>query len=269
MFLFIHFAYFEQTFIIVPKIKMNKKLSATSMIIFRIAIIIACAEFLIMLLFLSLPFEINKYAEAVLDVTLLATITTPLIYIWIIKPYVKAREDALHEISQLAYIDPLTQLANRRHLLQHLERVSAGCIRNKIYGAILLIDLDGFKLVNDTHGHDAGDAVLIETAIRLISSIRSVDIASRLGGDEFVILIDHLDINKQNAHNKAMHIAEKIINITNNPVEFKSEVLQIGASIGLCLLEFDQQNAETILRKADIAMYRAKNTGKGRAFFAD
>ena len=222
-----------------------------------------------MLLFLSLPFEINKYAEAILDVLLLATLTTPLIYIWIIKPYVNARDAALEEISQLAYIDPLTQLANRRYLLQHLERVSASCIRNKVYGAILLIDLDGFKRVNDTHGHDAGDAVLIETAIRLISSIRSVDIASRLGGDEFVILIDHLDTDKQNARTKAMRVAEKIINITIAPVEFRNEVLQIGASIGLCLLEFDKQNAETLLRKADIAMYRAKNTGKGRVFFAD
>jgi two-component system, cell cycle response regulator len=245
------------------------KLLSTKQIIIRIAAIIASSEFMIMLVLTFIPFELSKYTEAMLDVALLATISTPFIYIWVINPYVEARDDALNQVSQLAFTDPLTQLANRRQLLQHLERLSASCIRHKIYGALLLIDLDGFKLVNDEYGHDAGDAVLIEIAIRLISSIRSDDIACRLGGDEFVILVDHLDSDHKKAQTQAMHIANKIINLANIPVEFKNAPLEIGASIGICLLGFEQHESEAMLRKADVAMYRAKKMGKGRAAFTE
>lgn len=245
------------------------KLLSTKHVIIRIAVIIALAEFMIMIAFTFIPYKLGMYVEAFLDVTLLATLSTPFIYLWVIKPYVDARNEAHDQIIHLAFTDPLTQLANRRQLLQHLERLTASCVRHKVYGALLLIDLDGFKLVNDEHGHDAGDAVLIEMAIRLISSIRSDDIACRLGGDEFVILVDHLDQDPQRAQNKAMLIAEKIINLANIPVEFKQNPLQIGSSIGICLLGFEPQESEVILRKADIAMYRAKKFGKGRATFAE
>jgi two-component system, cell cycle response regulator len=238
-------------------------------VIIRIVAIIASAEFMIMLLLTTLPAGMNRYAEAVLDVVLLAALSTPAIYIWVIRPYVTARDDALEQIRHLAFTDPLTQLANRRHLLQHLERVTASCIRHKIYGALLLVDLDGFKLVNDEYGHDAGDAVLNEIAIRLSSSIRSEDVACRLGGDEFVILVDHLDTDKKNAQGKAMHIAEKLISLADTPIEYGSNYLQIGASIGICMLGFEPQDGEATLRNADIAMYRAKKTGKGRAAFSD
>jgi two-component system, cell cycle response regulator len=257
----------KNTIQMVPKKIME--LLSTKQVIIRIAAIIASAEFLIMLLLTTLPVEMNRYAEAVLDVLLLAVMSTPAIYTWVIKPYVTARDDALEQIRHLAFTDPLTQLANRRHLLQHLERVTASCIRHKIYGALLLIDLDGFKLVNDEYGHDAGDAVLIEIAIRFISSIRSEDVVSRLGGDEFVVLVDHLDTDKKIAQTKAMHIAEKIISLADTPIEFKNNYLQIGASIGICMLGFEKQDGEATLRKADIAMYRAKKTGKGRAAFSD
>lgn len=248
---------------------MTTEALSTKRVTIRIAAIIAAAEFIIMLTLTVVPFELSKYAEAMLDVILLVAISTPFIYLWVIKPYVQARDDALDQLSHLAFTDPLTQLANRRHLLKHLERLSARCMRHKIYGALILIDLDGFKLVNDKHGHDAGDAVLVEMAIRLITSIRSDDIACRLGGDEFVILVDHLDPDAKKSQDKAMHIADKIINLANIPIEFKNKPLQIGASIGICLLGFEPQEAETIIRKADIAMYRAKKSGKGRAAFAD
>lgn len=248
--------------------KMIESLS-TKQVIIRITAIIAVAELLIMLTLHSAAFKISPYLEAVLDVVLLALLSAPLIYLWVIKPFVNARDHAIEQIRHLAYIDPLTQLANRRNLLTHLERVSASCIRHKIYGALLLIDLDGFKLVNDEHGHDAGDAVLVEIARRLNASIRSEDVASRLGGDEFVILVDHLDTDKKLAHDKVLLIADKIIELANLPIEFMDASIQIGASIGICLLGFEHQSGEATLRKADISMYRAKKTGKGRVAFAD
>lgn len=248
---------------------MSTNLLSTTQVIIRIAAIIAFAEFLIMLVLSFMPFETNRFSEAALDVTLLAILSTPSIYLWVIKPFVDARDEALSQIKHLAFTDPLTQLANRRHLLKHLDRVMASCSRHKIYGALLVIDLDGFKLINDVYGHDAGDAVLIEIAKRLVSSIRSEDVASRLGGDEFVVLVDHLDADEQHAHDKALLIADKLIKLASIAFDYNGNILQIGASIGVSLLGFERLDADTVIRKADIAMYRAKKSGKGRTAFSE
>jgi len=245
------------------------KLLSTKQVVIRISAIIATAEFLIMLALALIPFEIEKYTEAVLDVTLLAVLSTPFIYLWVIKPYVDARDEALVQISNLAFTDPLTQLANRRHLLIHLKRIIAGSVRHKIYGALLAIDLDGFKRVNDTYGHDAGDAVLVEIARRFSSSLRSEDVAGRMGGDEFVILVDHIDADEQCAQSKVLQIADKLIHIANIPFAFNGNNLHVGASIGIFMFGFEHLDADEAISKADIAMYRAKKIGKGCAIFFD
>ncbi len=115
------------------------------------------------MLFLGLiALEASIYSLAVLDLILLALLSTPPIYIWVINPFVVARDEALAQINRLAHTDPLTQLPNRRLLLTHLEMIIAGTIRHEVRGAVLLMDLDGFKVINDVHGHDAGDEVLVE-----------------------------------------------------------------------------------------------------------
>lgn len=243
------------------------KLLSTQQVVIRISAIIASAEFLIMLALA--PFETGKYTEAILDVTLLAILSTPFIYLWVIKPYVNARDEALLQISNLAFTDSLTQLANRRHLLIHLKRIIASSVRHKMYGALLAIDLDGFKLVNDTHGHDAGDAVLVEIARRFSSSLRSEDVAGRMGGDEFIILVDHIDADEQRAQSKVLHIADKLIHLANIPFSFNGNNLHVGASIGIFLLGIEHLDADEAISKADIAMYRAKKIGKGCAIFFD
>ena len=248
---------------------MSANLLSTTQVIIRIAAIIASAEFFIMLVLGFMPLETNRFSEAALDVALLATLSTPSIYFWVIKPFVDARDEALIQVRHLAFTDPLTQLANRRHLLKHLERIIASSVRHKIYGALLVIDLDGFKLINDTHGHDAGDAVLVEIAKRFVSSIRSEDVAGRLGGDEFVVLVDHIDADEQLAQGKALRMADKLINLANIPFDFNGNTLQVGASIGICLLGFEHLDADAAISKADIAMYRAKKIGKGCAIFFD
>jgi two-component system cell cycle response regulator len=245
------------------------KLLSTKQVVIRIAAIIASAEFMIMLALTLIPLEWNKYTEAVLDVTLLAALSTPFIYLWVIKPFVKARDHALAQISSLAFTDPLTNLANRRHLLIHMDRMIASSVRHKIYGALLVIDLDGFKLVNDTHGHDAGDAVLIEIAQRFSTSLRTEDIAGRMGGDEFVVLVDHIDADEQQAQSKALRIADKLIKLANIPLDFNGNSLHVGASIGICLLGVEHLDADAAISKADVAMYRAKKIGKGCAIFFD
>lgn len=218
-----------------------------------------------MLLLGLVPHHLDMGMDAILDVGLLVVLTTPVIYFWVIKPFVDDRDKALEQIRQLALTDPLTQLPNRRLISEHLGKAVAGGIRHDYHGAVLLIDLDGFKLVNDSHGHDAGDAVLVETARRLQSVTRSADVAGRLGGDEFVIVINQLDSDERAARDKALIVAEKVIDLINDPFEFNGKILKFGATIGIRLFGYPEQDAETVITEADKAMYQAKRAGRGCA----
>ena len=240
---------------------------STKQVIVRIVTIISSVEFLIMLLLEIIPFEISIYSEAVLDFVLLAFLSTPLIYIGVINPFVTARDEALYKINHLAHTDPLTQLPNRRLFIIHLEKFIAGIIRHKVHGALLLMDLDGFKLVNDIHGHDAGDEVLVEIAKRLRSNTRSEDVAGRLGGDEFFILLQHLSADERIARDTPLWVTEKLINIVNKPIDFNGTTLNVSASIGIRLLGFEELSTKNVIKEADIAMYHAKKAGGGCAVF--
>lgn len=239
------------------------EIPTTKNIIMRITAIIALVEFVIMLGFANLTFDIGIYAEAILDVAILVILSTPMIYVWIIKPYVVARDDAIHQISHMAYHDPLTQLANRRLLKECLEKLMSRHAREKSYGALLFIDLDGFKVINDKNGHDAGDAILIEVAKRLNYIVREEDIVSRIGGDEFVVVVSYLDTDEQLVSHKALMVAERILKGLNKEINFNNTSFQIGASIGLRLLAPERISSESALKDADTAMYRAKQAGKG------
>jgi two-component system cell cycle response regulator len=129
--------------------------------------------------------------------------------------------------------------------------------------------LDGFKIINDKKGHDAGDAILIEIAKRLKSLVRTEDIVSRVGGDEFIIVLGQLDADEQAANNEALLISERIRKELSKAINFKSMTLQIGSSIGLRLLKPELISAEAVLKDADTAMYRAKQAGKGRIVVFD
>jgi two-component system cell cycle response regulator len=243
------------------------KLLTTKQVILRIIVIISLVELLVTFIMGAIPYEVSIFSEGVLDVAALAVLSTPLIYIWVIKPFVVARDHALGVISELAYIDPLTKLANRRLLSKHLERALASSARHELYGALLLLDLDEFKPINDALGHDAGDAVLVEIAKRLQSVSRSEDVVSRLGGDEFVVLVERLDVDERIARGKAVRIAQNLINQVDKPFDFNGKKLQVGASIGIRLLGSEALDVGTAIREADAAMYRAKKTGKGCAVF--
>jgi diguanylate cyclase (GGDEF)-like protein len=243
------------------------KLLTARQVVVRIAIIIAAVELLIMLALEVIPHGSGRYSEAALDAALLAVFSAAAIYLWVIKPFVDARDDALSQINQMANVDPLTQLANRRLFSTHLEKAVAGIVRHRIYGALLLLDLDRFKPINDAHGHNAGDAVLVEIARRLRSVTRAEDVVSRLGGDEFLVLISHLDVDERMARDRASLIARKLIDLVNEPIGFHGETLQVGASIGIRFLGFEQLDTETAINEADIAMYRAKQAGRGCAVF--
>jgi diguanylate cyclase (GGDEF)-like protein len=133
----------------------------------------------------------------------------------------------------------------------------------------MFIDLDEFKCINDAHGHDAGDALLIEVARRMQSITRQEDLVFRLGGDEFMVLIHQINDNKEIADNKAIKLAEKYSQLLKEPFHFDKKVLQINSSIGIRILDGKKQKVTDLIKEADCAMYQAKHQGGGNIVLFD
>lgn len=246
-------------------------------VVFRIASIILIAEFAIMVLLGAVVPEADSVTSAFLDVALLAVLSTPAIYFWVIRDFVVARDEALVRVEALALTDSLTGLANRRQLIAHLERLIASSDSHTVQGALFLIDLDGFKAINDGFGHQAGDALLIEVAQRIGSEIRDEDLAARIGGDEFVVLVRRLESTNDLSIRRARDLAERIIARIGCPLAYQENFLQVGASIGIRMLGSHLGNsahslsrrAAMVISQADQAMYRAKQDGKSQAALYD
>ena len=175
---------------------------------------------------------------------------------------VELRESVNHTLA-LAVTDELTGLYNRRYFERHLAIMLAKAREQDRDMAVMLIDMDFFKIVNDTYGHDIGDAVLREFALRLRRNIRGVDLACRYGGEEFVVLMPDTDYNQAEgvAERVRMAVAERTFDVGNN------RGLTITVSVGLALNEANTDTPEVILKRADIALYRAKREGRNRVVF--
>jgi len=176
----------------------------------------------------------------------------------------KASEE---EIKKLAFYDPLTSLPNRRLLLDRLEQAIVSAKRHNHFGAVIYMDLDRFKSLNDTLGHQVGDEFLIQVARRIESVIRAEDTACRLGGDEFVVLISRADTELSDVIEQAAFIAEKIRDKINQPFELSGSMQSFSTSIGVSIFPDLVNLPEEILEQADTAMYRSKQTGRNRVSF--
>ncbi|MDR3376714.1 MAG: EAL domain-containing protein [Ancalomicrobiaceae bacterium] len=176
----------------------------------------------------------------------------------------KATEDA---IEHLAFYDPLTRLPNRRLLQDRLQQALATSVRTKREGALLFIDLDNFKTINDTLGHDQGDLLLQQVALRLIACVREADTVARLGGDEFVVMLEDLSENRNDAAAQAKVVGEKILAALHNPYKLGSSECESSSSIGVTLFGDHHQNMDEILKQADLAMYRSKAGGRNAMYF--
>jgi len=179
------------------------------------------------------------------------------------------RKQAEEQIQKLAYFDPLTKLPNRRLLLDRLGQALLSSNRIQEFGALMILDLDNFKILNDTQGHDIGDHLLIEVAQRLLDNARQEDTVSRLGGDEFVIIVEHLGTDQSMAANKAKAIAEKIHQELNQPYDI-SDTLHAHhstPSIGLTLFHGQELSVDVLLKQADVALYQAKGSGRNAIRF--
>jgi diguanylate cyclase (GGDEF)-like protein/PAS domain S-box-containing protein len=173
------------------------------------------------------------------------------------------------EILNLAFYDPLTQLPNRRLLMDRLQQVITLNQREGSYSAIYFIDLDNFKTLNDTHGHDAGDILLIEAARRLQTCIRESDTVARLGGDEFVVVINQLGKNADDAMMSADRVGEKIRDLLNDPYHITDFIHHGSGSIGVCLFQGNDVTVKDLFKRADTAMYEAKASGRNAIRFFD
>ena len=163
---------------------------------------------------------------------------------------------------RLAFFDPLTGLPNRRLLLDRLQQALAVKQRTQDFGALMFLDMDHFKELNDTHGHAMGDALLTTVADRLRQSVRHEDTVSRFGGDEFVVLVSRLGSDPDAALKDATAIAEKLLATLNQPYQLGSLTYPSTPSIGLTLFSARDVSHEEVIRRADSAMYRAKNEGR-------
>lgn len=179
------------------------------------------------------------------------------------------RKAAEKEIQYLAFYDPLTKLPNRQLLMDRLTRAIAASARNKQHGALLFIDLDNFKILNDTLGHDIGDLLLQQVAQRLSACIRETDSVARLGGDEFVVMLENLGEHPLDAAGQVESVAMKILKTLNQPYRLGDYDHHSTPSIGITLFNNLQQGIDELLKRADIAMYRAKEEGKNTIRFFD
>lgn len=179
------------------------------------------------------------------------------------------RKQAEERIKDLAFYDQLTRLPNRSLLRDRLRQAMAAGTRSRCHGALLLIDLDDFKQINDTQGHHAGDLLLRQVASRLNLSVREEDTVARLGGDEFVIVLTGLGVVAEQAAKKAEFIAEKVLASLGAPFEFGDRAHTCTASIGVALFRGQEVAADDLMKQADLTMYKAKAAGRNLVRFFD
>jgi diguanylate cyclase (GGDEF)-like protein len=177
------------------------------------------------------------------------------------------RERAEATIEFQAYHDSLTELPNRRLLVDRLDQEISRCRRHKYLAAVLFIDIDRFKSINDSLGHAAGDALLRKVAKRLTRHVRHEDTVARLGGDEFVIVLSELDKDETLSARRTQRLAEKIGKILSEPYEVEGRNLHTTSSIGIAMFPIDSVDANEILKQSDIAMFRAKQLGRNTIQF--
>ncbi|WP_205341642.1 diguanylate cyclase domain-containing protein [Denitrificimonas caeni] len=186
------------------------------------------------------------------------------------------RKQIQDQVRQLAFYDPLTKLANRNLLNDRLSHAMAASKRNACYGALIFLDLDNFKPINDSHGHIAGDVLLIEVAQRLKQCVREVDTVARFGGDEFIVVLSELSTNEALSYQQAQGVAEKIrislADLYQLTVNYDGKVStaiehSCTASIGVVLFLGQEVGIEDLFKHADTAMYQAKDSGRNAIQF--
>lgn len=182
---------------------------------------------------------------------------------------ISRRKAAEEEARYLAFYDALTRLPNRRLLIDRLQHVMASSERSGLQAAVLFMDLDNFKTLNDSRGHAVGDLLLVEVAHRLQNCVREEDTVARLGGDEFVVVLHNLSSNESDAATQVRAVAEQMLVALRQPYDLAGQQHHMSASMGATLLNDSHVSIDEVLKQADMAMYRAKDAGRNTLRFFD
>ncbi len=179
------------------------------------------------------------------------------------------RKAAEEEINHLAYYDPLTRLPNRRLLMDRLQQALATSARHQRSGALLLLDLDNFKTLNETRGHDSGDNLLLQVAHRLRSCVHEDDTVARQGGDEFVVVLEDLGDNPEETAARSEEVGQRILAALREPYLLNGAAHHSSLSMGITLFSGMRETVDELLKRADLALYQAKNAGRDTLRFYD
>ena len=179
------------------------------------------------------------------------------------------RKAAEEEINNLAYYDPLTRLPNRRLLMDRLQQALATSERHQRSGALLLLDLDNFKTLNETRGHDSGDTLLQQVAHRLRSCVHEDDTVARQGGDEFVVVLESLGDTPEDAAARSEEVGQRILAMLRAPYALPGGEHHSSISMGITIFSGMQETVDELLKRADLALYQAKDTGRDTLRFYD
>lgn len=194
---------------------------------------------------------------------------------WVFLDITEHRQ-AQEQVRQMAFLDPLTRLPNRRLIEDRLSQTIAASKRSGCYGAVMFLDLDNFKTLNDSQGHKVGDLLLMEVAQRLRNCVREIDTIARIGGDEFIVMLSELDTDLIKARTQSQIVAEKVrlslaspyLLTVSGPSEGEVIEHRCTSSIGVALFRGGEASQDEILKRADKAMYEAKSAGRNLVFFA-
>jgi len=180
---------------------------------------------------------------------------------------IKQQEHTHYHIEQLAFYDALTELPNRRLLMSHTQDLITKIKQTQLYGALIYIDLNGFKRINDSLGHHSGDELLVAVSRRLKNAMRKTDTIARIGGDEFVVLVEDLQTSPNDMKVESKRVANRILQNLEQYFNLAGGRYKIGASIGIALIDHNDKNAIEVLKHADAAMYSAKKSHQQAACF--
>ncbi|GLS89511.1 hypothetical protein GCM10007916_05780 [Psychromonas marina] len=177
-------------------------------------------------------------------------------------------EEVQQKLTKESITDSLTGLFNRRMFDNQFKSLLTALSRNKKFGALIYIDLDKFKAINDKYGHSVGDGVLIEFSLRLKQSSRGEESIARVGGDEFTLLAEDMGQDQENAYKNAQHLALRIQEMMKKPIDINGLILEMSCSIGVHILTPDSKDTQREVSAADTAMYQAKKSKQGGIVFS-
>ena len=238
-------------------------------VIFKILLIMGVIELMIMMVGQLFALDLKATYLALIDAVFLILLSTPFIVWWVVKPYAKKQQEAIYKANFIAFHDPLTKLPNRRLLTEHIDKCLSVSSRNDYVSALIFIDLDDFKPINDIYGHATGDEVLIEVANRLNNSVRAEDIVSRHGGDEFIIFLQDSGVSCSDARVHILKVVDKIRASIGEPILINNQQFQVGCSFGISILTGNWVSSALAIHEADVAMYQAKKLKEHKVVFAD